>query len=69
MPMPARASSVAVSYLRSSTNCHELSPDSQRAAIDAWAKREGVEIVDTHEDLAVSGDAPLEKRPWAHRRD
>jgi DNA invertase Pin-like site-specific DNA recombinase len=54
---------VAVGYLRCSTERQDLSPDAQRAAITAWAGRDGVTILSWHEDLAVSGATPLEDRP------
>ena len=51
-----------VAYLRVSTDEQHLGPEAQRAAIEAWAAREGVEIVAWHEDHA-SGAAPLDRRP------
>jgi len=53
----------AVAYLRMSTERQDLSPQAQRAAIEAWAGREGVTVVAWHEDLGVSGGAALEDRP------
>jgi DNA invertase Pin-like site-specific DNA recombinase len=46
-----------------STERQDLSPDAQRAAIEGWAKREGVTVVSWHEDIGVSGGAALEDRP------
>lgn len=40
-----------------------LGLDAQRAAIQAAARRVGVELVAVHEDVGVSGAAPLERRP------
>jgi len=53
----------AIAYLRMSTDRQDLSPAAQRAAIEAWAGREGVTVVAWHEDLGVSGGAALEDRP------
>jgi DNA invertase Pin-like site-specific DNA recombinase len=46
-----------------STERQDLSPGAQRAAIEAWAAREGVVVATWHEDLGVSGGAALEDRP------
>ena len=54
---------VAVAYLRASTDDQHLSPDAQRAAIVAWAAREGVTVVSWHVDQGVSGAADLADRP------
>lgn len=56
---PARA----VAYLRVSTEDQRLGPEAQRAAIEAWAKRDGVVVTSWHTDQGVSGAAPLEDRP------
>jgi DNA invertase Pin-like site-specific DNA recombinase len=53
----------AVAYLRCSTSRQDLSPDAQRAAIEAWAAAHGTRVVSWHEDLAVSGGAEIDKRP------
>ena len=53
----------AVAYLRMSTERQDLSPDAQRAAIEAWAAREGVTVAAWHQDLGVSGGAALADRP------
>jgi DNA invertase Pin-like site-specific DNA recombinase len=54
----------AVVYLRVSTTREqqELGISAQRAAVEAWAKRESVEICEWLEE-EVSGGAPLERRP------
>lgn len=54
----------AVAYLRVSTTREqqELGISAQRAAIESWAKREGVEVCVILEE-EVSGGASLEKRP------
>jgi DNA invertase Pin-like site-specific DNA recombinase len=54
---------VAVGYLRVSTDEQHLGPEAQRAALEAWAKAHGVRLVTVHEDLGVSGGAALDKRP------
>ncbi|MCA9545881.1 MAG: recombinase family protein, partial [Myxococcales bacterium] len=54
---------VAVAYLRVSTDEQHLGPEAQRAAIEAWADREGVQVAAWHVDHGVSGAAPLDKRP------
>ncbi len=53
----------AIAYIRCSTHRQELSPEAQRAAITAWAERDGIEVVSWHEDLGVSGGSPIDKRP------
>src|SRR5258708_30135124 len=54
----------AVAYLRVSTTREqqELGISAQRAALESWAKRDGVEICAWFEE-EVSGGASLEKRP------
>jgi DNA invertase Pin-like site-specific DNA recombinase len=52
-----------VAYLRVSTDEQTLGMEAQRAAITAWAQRQGVTVVCWCEDLGVSGGAELEKRP------
>lgn len=54
---------VAVAYLRCSTDRQDLSPAAQRGAVTAWATREKVEVVAFHEDIGISGGAPIEDRP------
>lgn len=58
-PDPTRA----VAYLRVSTTKEQqaLGVEAQRQAIEAWAKREGVEVVAVYAE-EISGGAPLEKR-------
>jgi len=53
----------AVAYLRASKDEQQLSPDAQRAAVEAWAVREGVEIVSWHLDQGVCSVTPIEQRP------
>lgn len=53
----------AVAYLRVSTEEQHIGPKAQRDAIEAWAVREGVEVVDWFSDEGVSGKSPPGKRP------
>ena len=55
--------SLAVGYLRASTDDQALSPDAQRAAVTAWAERAGVTVVAWHTDAGVSGATTLDARP------
>ena len=54
---------VAVASLRVSTDEQKLGPEAQRAAIEAWAAREGVRIAAWFIDEGVSGGADLGERP------
>jgi site-specific DNA recombinase len=56
---PARA----VAYLRVSTDEQHLGPEAQRAAVEGWAKRGGIEVVAWLTDSGVSGAADLSARP------
>lgn len=51
----------AVAYMRVSTDEQDLGLDAQRAAIEAWATREGAEVVAWHEER-VTGGAELADR-------
>ena len=57
----------AVAYLRTSSAANvgadKDSEKRQRAAILAYAKRAGIEIVDEFYDAAVSGADPIDQRP------
>jgi DNA invertase Pin-like site-specific DNA recombinase len=53
---------VAVAYLRVSTQEQDLGPEAQRAAIEAWAARQGVRVVSYFEDR-LSGGSKVEDRP------
>ena len=53
----------AIAYLRVSTTEQHLGPEAQKAAIDAWAKREGVTVVSVFSDAGVSGGTDLDARP------
>jgi len=59
----ATDSLTAVAYLRVSTDRQELGPEAQRAAIEAWAAREGVTVAAWHVDAGVSGAAAIADRP------
>jgi DNA invertase Pin-like site-specific DNA recombinase len=54
---------LAVAYLRVSTDEQHLGPEAQRAAIEAWAARSGVVVVSWHLDEGVSGGLDIEQRP------
>jgi DNA invertase Pin-like site-specific DNA recombinase len=60
---PSADPRLAVAYLRASTDDQRLSPEAQRAAIEAWAKRAGVTVVAWHHDHGVSGAAAPAERP------
>ena len=53
---------LAIGYLRVSKAEMELGPEAQRAAIESWAKREGVRVVGWHLDQ-MSGGSDLADRP------
>jgi DNA invertase Pin-like site-specific DNA recombinase len=57
------AAAVAVGYIRVSTDEQRLGPEAQRAAIQAWAAREGVSVTSWHVDQGVSGATAIEARP------
>jgi DNA invertase Pin-like site-specific DNA recombinase len=57
------SSRLAVAYLRASTEEQKLGPEAQRAAIELWAAREGVEVAAWHVDAGVSGGSALDARP------
>lgn len=54
---------IAIGYIRVSTDDQALGQAAQRAALEAWAAREGVTLASVHVDAGVSGAAPLEARP------
>ena len=54
---------LAVGYLRASTDEQRLGPEAQRAAIETWAAREGVQVVAWCLDQGVSGGSDLGDRP------
>ena len=57
------ATTVAIAYVRVSTDEQRLGPEAQRAAIQAWATREGIAIAAWHVDHGVSGASTIETRP------
>lgn len=58
----AGSASVAVAYIRVSTDKQELGPEAQRSAIDAWAAREGVQVAAYCVDEDVCSVTPTEER-------
>jgi DNA invertase Pin-like site-specific DNA recombinase len=54
---------VAVAYLRASKDEQKLSPEAQRASIEAWAAREGVQVASWHVDQGVCSVTPIDGRP------
>lgn len=60
---PSADNRKAVAYIRVSTEDQHIGPDAQRAALAAWADRNGVVIVATFEDRGVSGGAAIDRRP------
>jgi DNA invertase Pin-like site-specific DNA recombinase len=54
---------LAIGYLRVSTEDQRLGPEAQRAAVEAWAVREGVSVVAWFTDAGVSGGLDLADRP------
>ncbi len=54
---------IAIGYLRVSTEGQDLGPEAQRAAIESWAARQGVQVTAWHTDRGVSGGADLADRP------
>src|ERR1035441_2739419 len=54
---------VAVAYIRVSKDDQKLGPEAQRAAVEAWAAREGVSVVAWHADQGVCSVTPIEGRP------
>jgi site-specific DNA recombinase len=53
----------AVAYLRASKDEQQLSPEAQRAAVEGWAIRDGVEVASWHLDQGVCSVTPIEQRP------
>jgi DNA invertase Pin-like site-specific DNA recombinase len=54
---------VAVAYIRVSKDDQKLGPEAQRASIEGWAAREGVQVVAWHVDQGVCSVTPVEGRP------
>jgi DNA invertase Pin-like site-specific DNA recombinase len=55
--------SIAVAYLRVSTEEQHLGPEAQRMAVTQWAERGKISVVAWHTDAGVSGAAALDDRP------
>jgi DNA invertase Pin-like site-specific DNA recombinase len=56
-------SRIAVAYLRASTDEQRLSPEAQRACIQAWAARERARVAAWYADIGVASIAPVADRP------
>jgi site-specific DNA recombinase len=54
---------LAVAYIRVSTEDQKLGPEAQRAAVEAWAARDGVCVAAWQVDHGVSGGSDLGERP------
>ncbi len=54
---------VAVAYVRVSKDEQRLGPEAQRASIEAWAAREGVQVAAWHVDQGVCSVTPIDERP------
>ena len=54
---------IIIGYVRVSTDEQSLGPVAQRKALERYCHANGAELVAVYEDLAVSGAAPLDKRP------
>ena len=56
------SSTVAVAYIRVSTDDQKLGPEAQRASIEAWAARERVHVAAWHVDQGVCSVTPIDQR-------
>ena len=56
-------STVAIGYLRASTEDQRLGPEAQRDAIATWAERAGITVAAWFTDAGVSGGADVADRP------
>jgi DNA invertase Pin-like site-specific DNA recombinase len=54
---------LAVGYVRVSKDDQKLGPEAQRASIEAWAAREGVQVAAWHVDAGVCSVTPIDARP------
>ena len=54
---------VAIAYIRVSKDDQKLGPDAQRASIEAWAAREGVQVAAWHVDQGVCSVTAIDQRP------
>ncbi|MFO0561179.1 MAG: recombinase family protein [Polyangiales bacterium] len=63
MARPKRGSpTIAVGYVRASTERQELGPEAQRAELARWAERHAITLASIHED-ALSGGTEIDDRP------
>lgn len=53
----------AIAYIRVSTEEQSLGPEAQKAAIETWAARQGIQVAAWHVDKGVSGGADIIDRP------
>jgi len=60
---PSTAPRRAVGYVRVSTEEQAQGPRAQRDALHRYARAHGLDLVEVHEDLGVSGAAPIDERP------
>lgn len=54
---------VAIAYIRVSKDEQKLGPEAQRAQIEAWAAREGVQVAAWHVDAGVCSVTAIDERP------
>jgi DNA invertase Pin-like site-specific DNA recombinase len=54
---------LAIAYIRVSDESQKLGPDAQRAAIEAYAAREGITVASWHTDIDVCGATDASDRP------
>ena len=54
---------VAIAYVRVSKDDQKLGPEAQRASVEAWAAREGVQVASWHVDDGVCSVTPIAERP------
>lgn len=57
------STTIAIAYIRVSTDEQTLGPEAQRAAIETWAARQGVQVTAWHVDRGVSGGSDIADRP------
>lgn len=60
---PTRPAPLAVGYVRVSTEEQAQGPRAQRDALQRYARAQGLDLVVVHDDLGVSGAAPIDERP------
>lgn len=53
----------AIGVVRVSTSKQDIGASAQRAELEKWANREGVELIAIFEDIGVSGAKPITERP------